>query len=186
MLSVGLLPQFYFSVVNEIVLKSFHGASIENTSLAVSLLSNISAIGKYSLLFIALLIVVYLVRKSYTKKSAAVVCSTWGCGYTAPNTRMQYSGKSFSKSLGKLLGFVVMEKKKYKEISANEIFPHIRKHSSHYSDFFETILINPVVDRLIYAMNYFRFIQNGRLQVYILYGVFFIVLIFLGTIFKFI
>jgi formate hydrogenlyase subunit 3/multisubunit Na+/H+ antiporter MnhD subunit len=183
-LSVGLFPQFYFSVVSGIVLKSVQGASIENASLPASLLSNISAIGKYSLLFIALLIVVYVVRKRFIKKKAAAVGSTWGCGYTAANPRMQYTGKSFSKSLGKLLGFVVMEKKKYKEIETNETFPHTRKYSSHYNDFFETVLINPVVDRLVYAMNYFRFIQNGRLQMYMLYGIFFIVLIFLGTIFK--
>lgn len=184
MLSVGLFPQFYFSVVNEIVLQFVPAASAGNTLLPASLLSSISAIGKYSMLFIALLVVVYLIRKNVTKKSTVVVNSTWGCGYTAANTRMQYTGKSFSKSMGKLLGFLVMEKKKYKEIAANEIFPHTRKHSSHYSDFFETVLINPVVDRLIYALNYFRFIQNGRLQMYMLYGIFFIVVIFLGTIFK--
>ena len=186
MLSVGLFPQFYFSVVNEIVLKFVPVAFTGNALLPASLLSSISAIGRFSMLFIVLLIVVYMIRNSFTKKRMAVIGSTWGCGYPAPNTRMQYTGKSFSKSLGKLMGFVVMEKKKYKEIAPHEIFPHTRKHSSHYSDFFETVFINPVVDRLIYAMNYFRFIQNGRLQMYMLYGIFFIMLIFLGTVFKFI
>ena len=38
--------------------------------------------------------------------------STWGCGYTIPSSRMQYTGKSYSKSLGKLLNFIVLGKEK--------------------------------------------------------------------------
>jgi hydrogenase-4 component B len=184
MLSVGLFPQFYFSVVNTIVEKLIHVTFTEKALLTRSLISTISSIGKFSLLFIVLIVVVYIVRNYFSKKHIVSIGSTWGCGYPAPNTRMQYTGKSFSKSLGKLLGFVVMEKKKYQEIAIDEIFPHPRKHSSHYNDFFEKVFINPVVDRLIYAMNYFRFIQNGRIQLYMLYGIFFIVLIFLGTVFN--
>ena len=184
MLSVGLFPQFYFSVANTIVEKLIHVTFTEKALLTRSLISSISSIGKFSLLFIVLIIVVYIVRNYFSKKHKVSIGSTWGCGYPAPNTRMQYTGKSLSKSLGKLLGFVVMEKKKYQEIAIDEIFPHPRKHSSHYNDFFEKVFINPVVDRLIYAMNYFRFIQNGRIQMYMLYGIFFIVLIFLGTVFN--
>jgi len=47
-------------------------------------------------------------------------------------------------------------------------------------------VIDVIVDRMLHSLNYFQFIQNGKLQLYILYGVFFIVLVFLGTIFKFI
>ena len=92
----------------------------------------------------------------------------------------------FQSRLGKLLNFIILEKKKYKEISADEIFPAERKHSSHYNDFFVTRIFNGIVDRLLYSMNYFQFIQNGKIQMYILYGIFFIVVVFLGTLFKFI
>jgi len=99
---------------------------------------------------------------------------------------MEYTGKSYSKSLGKLLSFAVLEQKKYQEISGQEIFPSARKYSSHYNDFFVSKVIDVIVDRMLHSLNYFQFIQNGKLQLYILYGVFFIVLVFLGTIFKFI
>jgi len=138
------------------------------------------------MLFILLLLVIYAVRKNLSHIRHITTSTTWGCGYAAPNVRMQYTGKSFSKSLGKLLNFIILEKKKYKEISTAEIFPAERKHSSHYNDFFVTKVFNGIVDRLLYSMNYFQFIQNGKIQMYILYGIFFIVLVFLGTIFKFI
>lgn len=183
MFSVGLFPQFYFSMVNAIVMRSLPALSVNTLSLG-SLVASLSAIGKFSMLFIVLLVVVYMVRNYFTKNRVATIGTTWGCGYPVPTKKMQYTGKSISKSLGKLFDFIVLEKKKYKELTVHEIFPHPRKHSSHYNDFFEKTLINPVVDRLIYAMNYFRFIQNGRIPMYLLYGIFFIVLVFLATVFN--
>jgi len=184
MLSIGALPQFYFSLVSGIISQSIPTSSPENLLIPASLLNSISAIGNFSILFILLLIAIYLLRKSLTYKQPVSTASTWGCGYGAPSSKMQYTGKSFSKSLGKLLNFIVLEKKKYREIPAGEIFPGIRKHSSHYNDFFVTKFFNVIIDRLLYSMNYFQFIQNGKTQMYILYGIFFIVLVFLGTIFK--
>jgi hydrogenase-4 component B len=186
MLSIGLFPQFYFSIVNEIVLQFIPAASAASNLIPSSFLNSISSIGKFSMLFILLLLVIYAVRKSVSRTRQISTNTTWGCGYAAPNARMQYTGKSFSKSLGKLLNFIILEKKKYKEISAGEIFPAERKHSSHYNDFFVTRIFNGIVDRLLYSMNYFQFIQNGKIQMYILYGIFFIVMVFLGTLFKFI
>ena len=184
MLSIGLFPQFYFSIVNGIVSDFVHPDLINNLPVPASLLNSISAIGKFSLLFILLLIVIYFIRRSFTRKYPVTAEPTWGCGYAAPSTKMQYTGKSFSKSLGKLLNFIVLERKKYKEIQPHEIFPSGRKHSSHYEDFFVIRVFNGIIGRLLYSMNYFQFIQNGKVQMYILYGVFFIVLVFLGTIFK--
>jgi hydrogenase-4 component B len=185
MLSVSLFPQFYFSVVNEIVFKFIPAAS-SDLLIPATLIKSISATGKFAMLFILLLILIYGIRKSFSRKHPVSIGSTWGCGYAVPTSRMQYTGKSFSKSLGKLLDFIVLEKKKYKEISAGEIFPNERKHSSHYNDLFVTKIFNRIVDRLLYSLNFFQFIQNGKIQMYILYGIFFIVLVFLGTIFKFI
>ncbi len=183
MLSIGLFPQFYFSIVRQIV-SGFIPSVTSITEVTPSLLNSISAIGMYSLLFILLLLLIYFIRTRFTRKHPVAEDSTWGCGYIVPSSKMQYTGKSYSKSLGKLLNFVVLEKKKYKEIQATEIFPAERKHSSHYNDFFVTKLFDGIVKRLLYSLNLFRFIQNGKTQLYILYGIFFIVLVFLGTILK--
>ena len=186
MLSIGLSPQFYFSIVSKIVVGFIPAASSGNTLVPAALLNSISSIGEFSMLFIILLIIIYLLRNSFTRKQPLSTAVTWGCGYPAPTARMQYTGKSFSKSLGKLLDFVILEKRKYREISAGEIFPAKRTHSSHYNDFFTVKIFDVIVDRILHGMNYFKFIQNGKTQLYILYGAFFILLIFLGTIFNFI
>lgn len=186
MLSISLFPQLYFSAVNEIVFKFIPAASSGKILIPTSLINSMADIGKFAMLFMLVVIFIYLIRKYFLKTHTVLRGPTWGCGYVAPTPRMQYTSKSFSKSLGKLLNFIVLEKKKYKEISANEIFPKERKHTSHYNDLFVTKIFNGIVDRLLFSMNYFQFIQNGKIQLYILYGIFFIVLVFLGTIFNFI
>ncbi|MEP7111107.1 MAG: proton-conducting transporter membrane subunit [Ferruginibacter sp.] len=186
MLSIGLFPQFYFSIVNEIVLKSVPTGLPGNWLIPASLLAGIPAIGKFAMLFMLLPALIFFIRNQFSVKHPMTTGSTWGCGYTGSVSKMQYTGKSFSKSLGKLLNFILLENKKYREIPTSEIFPNQRKHSSHYKDLFVVRIFNVIVDRLIFSMNYFQFIQNGRIQQYILYGIFFIVLVFIGTIFKFI
>ncbi len=110
------------------------------------------------------------------------ISSTWGCGYSMPNTRMQYTGKSFSKSFGKLLSFILIEKKGYNEIERDETFPSERKYNSFYLDFFETRIINPMLQVIAKFINIFQFVQNGKTQAYVLYGILFIITIFIGTI----
>ena len=146
----------------------------------------ISVIGRYSFLFIGVILLIYLIRQLIINRREKVFNPTWGCAYVAPNTKMQYTGKSFSKTLGKLFNFIIIEEKKYDERPLGETFPRTTNHSSHYVDFFETRVINSLVKKLVYSMNYFQFVQNGKTQAYVLYGVFFILLIFLSTLFNFI
>jgi hydrogenase-4 component B len=95
---------------------------------------------------------------------------------------MQYTGKSFSKSIGKLLNFVMIEKKEYSEIEKLDIFPVSRKYHSFYLDVFETRIIKPVIQLIMRFINLFQFVQNGKIQAYVIYGIVFVLAIFIGTI----
>jgi hydrogenase-4 component B len=161
MLSIGLFPQFYFSAVLQLI-AAMTPLAMPDVSMFQPTLTLMAGIGKYSMIFLIVLIVVFLVRYAFIRNRSASISTTWGCGYVAPYSKMQYTGKSFSKTLGKLFGFVVAEKKKYKELTPVEIFPHTRKHTSYYNDFFEDHLIQRVMDRFLFSMNYFQFIQNGK------------------------
>jgi hydrogenase-4 component B len=94
---------------------------------------------------------------------------------------MQYSGKSFSKTMGKTFSFFLIEKKNYLRIKKNDIFPDKRKYDSTNYDFFEFRFFDKIAHRIVYASNYFKFIQNGRVQSYVIYGILFILVVFLVT-----
>jgi len=181
MLIVAFFPGFFLRTVGIILNNSFLSAiNFENLYLIryMPILKNISL---YSFLFLVMIGLTLIIRFILMRKREEKYTPTWGCAYTAPNTRMQYTGKSFSKTLGKIFNFVVTEKKKYTELTEGEIFPVTRNHSSHYIDFFESNVIDSFVNRLVHGMSYFGIIQNGKIQSYVLYGIFFILLIFLFT-----
>lgn len=182
MLLIGIFPNLVlvpvFSIVNnftKIVLPSDLFFQLSNT---------LAFTGRVSMFMILLIITIYFIRKTITERKSVSLSATWGCGYVGPNARMQYTGKSFSKTLAKLFNFITTEKKKYHEIETSTIFPEARKYSSHYTEFFETRIIEKVNSRIIYFLNYFTFIHNGKIQMYVLYGFFFIVALILGTFFN--
>ncbi len=183
MLAIGLFPQYFLNWVVHLEGLAVHAPDMVAVTFLDSTMANI---GRYSLIFLVLLLPVFFLRNMNMVSRPSEIITTWGCGYVAPNNRMQYTGKSFSKTLGKLLGFLVGEKKNYKEIAPEEIFPKERAYVSHYTDFFENSLIEKLTKPLLNGMNYFQFIQNGRVQYYVLYGVVFMLLLFLGTLFKWI
>ena len=180
-LMIGIFPNSVFSsAVN--VAQNFSSSNLSQDILTISPV--LVSVGRVSLAMIVLTAVVYFIRTKISTTQVTTYQPTWGCGYAAPNTRMQYTSKSFSKSFAKLFSYITLEKKKYFEIAGNKIFPHPRNFQSHYQDFFERNFIYPVNNRIFAFMNYFMFINNGKTQAYILYGFFFIVILIIATFFN--
>ncbi|NTW23151.1 MAG: hypothetical protein HGA37_00515, partial [Lentimicrobium sp.] len=149
---------------------------------AISIFSTLTTVGLVSGIFILLVGALLIIRKFVTREARVNVSPTWGCGYVAPDAVMQYTGKSFSKSLAKLFSLIAIEEKKYKEISATNVFPKKRTYVARYNEFFETIFIDRALRLMLSFFNLFLFIHNGRIQAYILYGFFFILLVLVGTV----
>lgn len=183
MLSIAIVPQFYLNTIRNVLTGMSERIIID--TITIDFYSKTAAnIGLFSLLFIGLTGLIWLLRSSVMKRRTQTIETTWGCGYGAPNSSMQYTGKSFSKPLGKIFNFLLIEKKQFEELKPGEIFPEKRKYDSHYIDFFEFNFIDTITKYLIKGSGYFRFIQNGRTQSYVLYGIVFILVMFLLTIFN--
>jgi hydrogenase-4 component B len=182
MISIAFFPGVFIQIIG-LILDSFPIPGIVLSSVKIDgyilVMKNISIA---SAVFLVLTFVVFLLRKLFTSGSSEEYSPTWGCGYQAPDPGMQYSGKSFSKSFGKLMNFILIEKKNYKEIEREEIFPSTRKYRSYYLDFFESKIIDPVILLIRRFINMFQFVQNGRIQTYVLYGIVFILVIFVCTV----
>ncbi|HAQ66035.1 MAG TPA: hypothetical protein DCR43_09330 [Bacteroidales bacterium] len=181
MLAIGLFPVFLWKPVI-VVVGSFGPVSMFVPGL--SLLTSLSQIMFASGGFILLVVIIHFLRKILTANVTKEVSPTWGCGYVAPESRLQYTGKSYSKSLAKLFSFIAIEEKTYKEISQKNIFPRQRVFSSRYPEFFETHVIEKGINLLLRFFNLFLFIHNGRVQSYILYGILFIVVVLVSTMFN--
>lgn len=186
MLSVSIFPQGYLKVIGHILSGLTHRTFLPQLDGVWDSVSVAQSISLCSMLLIVIVAAIWGIRTYVLRSKAHSIQTTWGCAYTAPDVKMQYTGKSFSKTLSKTFNLIVIEQKQYEEIKPGEIFPETRKYASHYHDFFEFRLIHVITNQLIYAVNYFKFIQNGRVQSYVLYGIAFILAIFVLTVFNFI
>ena len=158
---------------------------VKMNSISVSFYSMTTAtIGLFSLLLIAIIGITWYIRSLVLNNRMQATGPTWGCGYGAPNSTMQYTGRAFSKPIGKIFDFLIIEKKQYPELNQGEIFPEKRRYDSQYLDFFEFNFIDRMIKYLLHGAGYFRFIQNGRTQSYVLYGIIFILVVFLLTAFN--
>ncbi len=184
MFSVAFVPGFYFGlavkVVNDVFSTQLPGA----TGTMFPVIDNLTNIGLVCLIFTGLLVLVYGIRWMLVRKRNSVIYETWGCGYIAEVKKAQYTGQSFTRSFGLLFRFMVKEKRIAKKLAKQRIYPEPYRFSINYIDLLERYVVIPLAKRLTFTLNYFQFIQNGYIQSYVLYGLFFIILIFLGTAFN--
>ncbi len=180
---IGIFPNLIFTPALSVA-TVLSGVSSSGNIISISPV--IAVIGRASLLMIVLFAIIYFIRNKVSSVKPIAYLPTWACGYSAINTRMQYTAKSYSKSFAKLFSYIVSEKKKYIEIGSNKIFPlNIpRTFTSNYEEFFEKNFIAGINKRILAFMNYFMFIHNGRLQMYILYGFFYIIILIIATLFN--
>lgn len=182
MLIIGIFPGTFISVTTRIIGSCFYGGMKPDLAALNSYLTVMQSVSYCSLLLLLLIGLVFFIRWILSRNNEKVSSATWGCGYVAPNNRMQYTGKSFSKSFGKLLNFTMIEKKESVEIGKDDLFPVKGKYTSHYIDIFDTKIIDPLMKIITRFIDLFQFIQNGRIQAYVIYGIVFILAIFIGTI----
>ena len=162
-LDLLIKPVQLFTGVHQLPFESFQGKGIE------ALLS----VSHASWYLILLVIFMLGVRKLVLQKRRISVLPTWNCAYTAPTAKIQYTASSFVKTYSKLFGMFFLIFKKEKEVKG--IFPSEAYLETRPYDKIEKWLIDYPTTNLKLFLGRFRFVQNGRLQFYILYGILFIV-----------
>jgi hypothetical protein len=182
MFSIAFFPQFYFEQTFIIIKSIFASQVSQNTFVAAHTATDLTAIGQLSFFFIILLGVLFLLRSAIVRKRTQRTYETWGCGYIAPIANAQYTGRSYARTFGNLLSFVVSQRKNFLKIPKSQLYPGYRKFSTYYFDILEKKIVSPLIKRLTFVLNYFQFIQNGKIQSYVIYGLVFILIVFIGTV----
>jgi formate hydrogenlyase subunit 3/multisubunit Na+/H+ antiporter MnhD subunit len=170
---IGLFPKIFMNILIQPVqlftgLKQLPFAGFQTNDLEA-----LVSISHASWYLIVMVLLILGIKKWVLSKSTVTVSPTWGCGYTAPTAKIQYTASSFVKTYSKLFGLFFLISKREKE--AQGIFPSEAHLETHPYDKIEKWLIDfPTVNFKIF-MGRFRFFQNGKLQFYILYGIIFII-----------
>jgi formate hydrogenlyase subunit 3/multisubunit Na+/H+ antiporter MnhD subunit len=92
---------------------------------------------------------------------------TWGCGYSFPTARMQYTGASFARPIVEVARFAVRPRLASRPPAGP--FPGLAARQTRVEDPAEERLFRAGVRRLEARLLSLRWLQAGRLQQYILY-----------------
>jgi hydrogenase-4 component B len=93
--------------------------------------------------------------------------ATWGCGYLAPNTRMQYTSSSFAQMLVTLFGWALRPR-----IHRPRNLPLFPQKSVFHSEVPDTVLdeaVLPAFGFVAWLFSWLRILQQGNVQIYLLY-----------------
>ena len=174
---IGIFPSFFLMLLKNPV--SLFVPDIMNYSYGYfsTQAAILSKIGMVGILLLSLIFIVYAIKKYFEKNKVITGSATWGCGYTAPNTKMQYSAGSFVKTYSNLIEPILSMHKS--DVVLDQVFPAKKEYSSHNYDKLEFYLIDKNLKWLRKILLKMNFLQNGQIQFYIMYGLIFILLIIL-------
>jgi NADH:ubiquinone oxidoreductase subunit 5 (subunit L)/multisubunit Na+/H+ antiporter MnhA subunit len=175
---IGVLPAFFVKPVADVACGLFN---LRDTALGIGFYSSLSSISLAGGIFILIAILLLGIRQFRMQKVQVEKGPTWGCGYTVPSAKMQYTATSFADNYSSIAGPLLGMKKNFKPISENEIFPGPRTFETHSSDHIKTSVVDGPVNRLMGMLRKLAFLQTGQIQHYILYPFIFILVVLLLT-----
>ncbi len=172
MLFIGLFPSLFINALQRPVNLFTHDVIFNLNLIKVGAIDSLKIINWLFLGFILFVLIILGIRKYLSKFKQIESGPTWGCGYTAADSKLQYTANSFVRSFSKLAKPLLDIEKKEVEIA--EVFPSGKHFKTESYDRIERIFIDKPIRFLNKFTNMFFFLQNGQLQRYILYGIIFI------------
>ena len=181
MLSVGLFPAAAVAVVSRAA-RFFLTAP---TGVADYMLSSaLSAVGRTAWLLIVVVGVLAWLRRRTLRTRTVSQGPTWGCGFTAPNVRMQYTGESFSEGLQSIVPSLTRQDGEGDAVGKHEIFPSPHRFDIRRKDRIDNLFTAWWVEALRLLNQRVMRLRTGKINHYVLFALAFLALVFLLSIFN--
>jgi formate hydrogenlyase subunit 3/multisubunit Na+/H+ antiporter MnhD subunit len=172
-LTVAFSPFVFMDLIADITGEVFYVENIVYYLVKYSL-QNVCIV---SSTFVILLIGVWLLRQHILSKRTVVHAPTWGCGYSSPSSKLQYTASSFADNLEKLLIPSKNAETRMEAIADNDLFPVAGRR---YGDE-QSTSSKRLTDRLVKEINdkvsKLAVLQTGKIQHYVLFALLFMALI---------
>lgn len=118
-------------------------------------------------LLLAALLTVWALRRLLYQGKTIGRSGTWGCGFTQPTPRMQYTGTSYAASILAFFKPVAPLEEDHPPVTG--LFPGRTHYRSHVHDIVERHLNSAVVTPVTWLFDKLRWIQHGDIHLYIGY-----------------
>ncbi len=172
-LVIGVFPQPFISLAFSGI-QDVSAVSNFNTDSFMLIVQHLS---KTAAIFIGIFILVSLFRKMLYVNKEIGSGGTWGCGFTQPTVRMQYTGTSYAYEMVEFFNPFVPIKNAYSGIK--KIFPGQTTWESTVTDIAETGFQRYLTTPMLQLVNKLKWIQHGHIQLYIGYIIMAIIVLLL-------
>ncbi|MCX5880850.1 MAG: proton-conducting transporter membrane subunit [Deltaproteobacteria bacterium] len=166
-LSIGLLSPYIVSAMNPVignVTGLLHSDIEVHLSVVIRPLQRVTAL---TCIFILILGLLATLRRHLLSGRTPRESNTWDCGFVHPTARMQYTASSYAQPITAMFDFFLQT---HRKVHAPEgLFPAEASLHTHTDDVFSQRLFEPLfrgIERLFLRLHW---LQQGRVQIYILY-----------------
>ncbi len=128
-----------------------------------------------AMILIAVVLFVVIIRSFFYKGKTIGRSGTWGCGFTQPTVKMQYTGSSYAGSILEFFSAAAPLDEDHPEIKGR--FPLKTYYKSRINDIAELHMDRAIVRPVLYLFDKLRWIQHGDIHLYIGYILLAIVLL---------
>jgi hydrogenase-4 component B len=172
MITIGLFPSVFLKILEQPVSLYTHNIIFDLNLFKVGAIDSLQTINWLFFGFIIFIFIVIALRNFAGRNKRIETGPTWGCAYKPASSKLQYTANSFVRSYSKLAKPVLDIEKK--DVEIKEVFPSVKHYETDPYDKIERIFIDKPLKLINSISDMFLFLQNGRLQSYVLYGIIFI------------
>ena len=176
---IGTLPQFAIRIVQSVASQFYPAAT---NTINAYIVPNLERISLTAWLLIIVIALIYLLKSRAQRKRTIEQGPTWGCGFTSPNIRMQYTGESFSEGLESIATTLTQNTVEGRTVGKSEIFPSSHNYNIRHKDKIDRLFSEWWVELLRIINKRMMNLRTGKINNYILFALLFLVAIFLLSI----
>lgn len=144
----------------------------------------LSAVGRTAWLLLAVVGLLLWLRRRALRRRTVAQGPTWGCGFTSPNVRMQYTGESFSEGLQSIATSLTQNSGEGSPVGKGEIFPAAHSFDIGHRDRVGRLFSAWWVELLRVINQRVMRLRTGKINHYVLFALAFLGLVFLLSIFN--
>ena len=176
---IGLFPQFAINIIKSVASQFYPAAE---KTIDAYIIPNLERISLTAWLLIIVIGLIYLLKSRAQQSRAIEQGPTWGCGFTSPNIRMQYTGESFSEGLESIATTLTQNTIEGRTVGKSEIFPSSHNYNIRHKDKIDRLFAAWWVELLRIINKRMMSLRTGKINNYILFALLFLVAIFILSI----
>ncbi len=130
-------------------------------------LEPLQCVAAMSMALVVMVGLLAVARRALLWRRDVAVSGTWGCGYARPTPRIQYTSSSFAQPAVEF--FAPLYRWRETLLKPSGLFPQSASLETSSGDLSKELLYRPLFGSIGWALSKLRWLQHGRVHVYVLY-----------------